>query len=102
MISILVLLLTLGIGIFGIILTIDFLDYLRKYEPKKWEEITYERPFGISRNDFLTHPIKPHRFIAFIFSSEEWSDDNIPSYKKKIKLTIVSLFIFLVITLFFS
>jgi len=102
MISILVLLITFGVGIFGIILTVDFFDYLRKYELKKWEEITYERPFGISRNDFLIHPIKPHRFIAFIFSSEDWSDENIPSYKKKLKLVIVSFLIFLTISLFVS
>ena len=102
MVSILVLLLTFGIGIFGIILTVDFFDYLQKYETKKWEEITYERPFGISRNNFLIHPIKPHKFFPFIFSSEDWSDKNIPAYKKKLKIVIVSFLIFFMISFFIS
>ena len=102
MISLLIFLLTAGIGIFGIILMVDFCDYLKRYEPEKWEEITYERPLGISRNDFFIHPIKPYRFFVFIFSSENWYDENIPAYKKKLKLVIVAFFIFLVISFFIS
>lgn len=102
MISILIFLLTFGMGIFGIILTVDFLDYLRKYEPRKWEEVTYERPFGISRKDFFVHPLKPHRFVTFIFSTEEWSDENIPAYKRKLKITLISFSIFLVISIYVS
>ena len=47
MISMLIFLLTLGIGIFGIIFAVEYFDYLNKYAPEKWEEVTYERPFGI-------------------------------------------------------
>ena len=79
----LVFLLIVGTGIFGIILAVDFCDYLQKYEPEKWEEITYERPFGISRKDFIFHPIKPHRFFVFIFSSKDSYDENIPAYKNQ-------------------
>ena len=102
MITMLVFLLTAGIGIFGIILAVDFSDYLQRYEPNKWEEITYERPFGISRKDFLLHPIKPHRFFVFIFSTEDWYDENIPAYKKKLKLVIISFSLFLGISFFIS
>ena len=100
MISLLVFLLTVGIGIFGIILAVDFFDYLKKYEPEKWEEITFEHPFGVSRSDFFFHPIKPHRFFIFVFSSEEWDDENIPAYKKKLKLVIVSLVLFFGVSFF--
>ncbi len=102
MILMLIFLLIIGIGILGIILAVDFCDYLHKYVPEKWEEITYERPFGISRKDFFLHPIKPHRFFIFIFSSEDWHDENIPAYKKKLKLVIVSFFLFGVIHFLFS
>jgi len=94
MISMLVFLLTVGIGIFGIILAIDFCDYLQRYENEKYEEITYEHPFGIPRKDFFLHPIKPYKFLIFIFSSEDWHDENIPAYKKKLKLVIGSFFLF--------
>jgi len=93
MISMLIFLLTVGIGILGIVLAIDFCDYLQKYVTEKYEEITFERPFGISRKDFFLHPIKPHRFFIFIFSSEDCDDENIPGYKKKLKVVIISFFL---------
>ena len=100
MLSFLFFLIIIGIGIFGIILSIDFCEYLMKYQPKQYELITYERPFGIARQDFLLHPIKPYKFIVSIFSSEKVYDENILSYKKKLKLIIIS-FVFLCVVLIF-
>jgi len=94
MISMLIFLLTVGIGILGIIIAIDFCDYLQRYATEKYEEITFERPFGISRKDFFLHPIKPHRLFVFIFSSEDCNDENIPDYKKKLKIIMISFFLF--------
>lgn len=100
MLSLLFFLIIIGIGIFGIILSIEFCDYLGKYQPKQYELITYERLFGIARQDFPLHLIKPHKFIVSIFSFEEEYDKKILSFKRKLKLIIVA-FVFLSIVLIF-
>ena len=100
MLSLLFFIIIIGIGVFGIILSIDFFEYLKKYEPKQWELLTYERPFGIPRQNFLLHPIKPYKFFVSIFSSEKVYDENILFYKKKLKLVIIS-FVFLCVILIF-
>jgi hypothetical protein len=102
MISMFIFLLIIGIGILGIILSVDFFDYLSRFESKTWEEITFERPFGIPRQDFFFYPIKPHKFCLFIFSTEDWDSENIHIYKKKLKLVIVSFSFFLLISFFIS
>jgi hypothetical protein len=98
MLTLLVFIIIASIGVFGIVLSIDFFDHLKKYRPKQWELLTYERPFGIPRQDFLLHPIKPHKFIVSIFSSEKVHDDDIASYKIKLKIVILS-FVFLCVVL---
>jgi len=100
MLYLLFLLIIVGIGLFGIILSIDYCEYLREYRLKQYELITYERPFGIARQDFPLHPIKPYKFIVSIFSSEKVYDKNILSYKKNLKLVIIS-FAFLCVVLIF-
>ena len=100
MLSLLIFIIIAGIGVFGVVLSIDFFDHLKKYRPKQWELLTYERPFGIPRQDFLLHPIKPHKFIVSIFSSEKGHDNDISSYKIKLKIVIIS-FAFFCVVLFF-
>ncbi|MFC1799173.1 hypothetical protein ACFLZL_05150 [Thermodesulfobacteriota bacterium] len=99
MLAMLIFLLILVSGIIGIILSIDFVDYLNKYQPVKWEEITFERPFGIPRQDFFFHPLKPHKFFLFIFSSEDLDDENVITCKKRLKITTIGFVIFLVVSI---
>jgi len=102
MLSLLMVILLAGIGIYGIVLSIDFCEYLRKYNPKQWELITYERPFGIPREEFPINPIKPHKFIVTIFSSEEGYDVNSPAYKIKLKLLLISFVLLFVVLIYIS
>jgi hypothetical protein len=92
-------LLLVACGIAGIILSVDFADYLNKYQPEKWEEITFERPFGIPRQDFFFHPIKPHKFFLFIFSPEDLDDENISTCKKRLKIATIAFFVLLLVSL---
>ena len=102
MLSLLLILIIAGVGIFGIVLAIDFCEYLRKYRPKKWESVTYERVFGISREDFPVNPIRPLKFIIAVFTSEDGSDLSTSTYKLKLKLTLISLVALLLILIFLS
>jgi hypothetical protein len=86
MLSFLFFILTVGIGIFGIAQAIDFCGYLQNYQRQQYEMITFERPFGIARDDFLIHPINPHKFIPYLFSRNEEENEAAKVYKKQLKL----------------
>jgi hypothetical protein len=100
-ISILFFLLFCAIGIFGIIMSIDLCEYLKRYHSKKWKEISFERPFGIPQENFPIHPVKPVSLIAFLASSEDLDDTNILAYKKRFKLLFLAFVcVFIIFILF--
>jgi hypothetical protein len=94
-----------AIGIFGIIMSIDLCEYLKRYHSKKWKEISFARPFGIPQENFPIHPVKPLSLITFIASSEDLDDTNINVYKKRLKMLLLALLgmfiIFVLIWIFF-
>ena len=100
MLSLLVFVLIAAIGLFGVFIAIDFCEYLRKYRPKQWEAVTYERVFGIPREQFPVNPIRPFKFIIAIFSSEDGSDLNTSAYKKKLMLIIISFIVLCLVLIF--
>lgn len=102
MLSLLVFMITVGAGIFGIILVIDFCEYLKTYRPEQYEAMTFDRPFGIPRQNFLVHPIKPHKLVEAIISKEEENDPNVASYIKKLRVVIIVVALFGVASFFIS
>ena len=58
-------------GILTIYLVIDFFEYLRKYQVYIWEDICFEKPFGIHRDDFFFYPVKPSKIITFLLDDED-------------------------------
>jgi hypothetical protein len=102
MLSLLLILIIAGIGIFGIVLAIDFCEHLRKYRPKQWESVTYERVFGISRDDLPVNPIRPLKFIIAVFTSEDGPDFSTSAYKMKLKLIIISFVALFLVLIFIS
>lgn len=101
-ILLLLFLLFIAVGILGIIISIDFFEYLKKYHSESYKEMSFKRPFGISREDFFFHPIKPFKFFPFIFSPGDLDDDEVMAYKKKLKLVTISFLGFLAIFILFS
>lgn len=91
MLSLLLFLIIAGVGIFGIVLAIDFCEYLRKYRPRQWESVTYESVFGIPREKFPVNPIRPIKFVIAIFSSGDEQDLSTSAHKRKLKLIIISI-----------
>ena len=79
-----------AIGIFGIVMSIDLCEYLKRYHSKKWKEISFARPFGIAQENFPIHPVKPIALITFIASSEDLDDTNINLYKKRFKMLLLA------------
>jgi hypothetical protein len=82
-------------GAFSIYMLIEFFEHLKKFHVVKWKELSYERPFGIAQEDFYFYPIRPLKFIPFLFSKNDINDAKVSSYKKVLKLSL------LVITLMF-
>jgi hypothetical protein len=101
-ILLLLFLLFLGVGILGIIISIDFFEYIKRYHSEAYKEMSFERPFGMTREDFFFHPINPLKFLPFIFSAEDLDDDEVTAYKKKLKLVTIVFLVFLVIFLLYS
>lgn len=100
MLSLFVFILIAGIGVFGIFIAIDFCEYLRKYRPKQWESVTYERVFSIPRENFPVNPIRPLKFIIAIFTSEDGPDLSTSAYKMKLKLIIISFVVLCLVLIF--
>ena len=97
MLSLLLILIIAGLGIFGIYLAIDYCEYLRKYRHQQWESLTFERAFGIPREEFPINPIRPLKFIASIFSSGDKHDLSTSAYKLKLKLVMISFIFFFIL-----
>ena len=82
-------------GAFIIYTLIEFFGYLKKFHVVTWKELSFERPFGIAQEDFYFYPIRPLKFIPFLFSKNDINDTKVSFYKKVLKLSL------LVITLMF-
>jgi len=61
--SLLGLLVFFAIGAFSIYLLIDFIEYLKKYHSERWKQLSFERLFGISQQDFFFYQFHPLKFI---------------------------------------
>ena len=94
--SLLGLLVFFGIGAFSIYLLIDFIEYLRKYHSDRWEQLSFERLFGISQQDFFFYQFHPLKFIPYLFNKDDAGDNNVANYKKRIQLSflgVISMFV---------
>jgi hypothetical protein len=93
----LIFLLFIASGIFAIIVLIDLCEYLKKYHSPLWTQISFERPFGISQQNFFFYPIRPIRLLVFLFSSADSGDGNLKQRKQRLKLLIFSMLSLLVV-----
>jgi hypothetical protein len=89
-----------AIGAFSIYMLIDFFEYLKKYHVVKWKELSFERPFGIAQEDFYFYPIRPFKFIPFLFSKSDINDAKVSSYKKMLKLSLLVITLIFIISYF--
>jgi hypothetical protein len=90
-ISFVSLLLIAGSGFLTIYLVIDFFEYLKKYHAFVWQNLCFERLFGISYEDFFFYPIKPLKFIPFLLSEDDPEESPMAGYKKRIKFSFIGL-----------
>ena len=87
-ISFILLLLLFAAGALAIYLVIDFFEYLKRFHTIVWEELCFERPFGIPRKDFFFYPVRPLKFIPFLFAGNDALDSHLIEYKKRIKYSL--------------
>lgn len=97
LISIIGLLTFFALGAFTLYMLIDFLEYIKRFHGLKWQQISFDRPFGMAQEDFYFYPVRPLRFIPFLFSSEDSEDPNLADYKKKIKIALAGLLVLLIV-----
>ena len=96
LLSLLGLVVFFAIGAFSIYLLIDFIEYLKKYHTSRWEQLSFERIFGLSQQDFFFYQIHPLKFIPYLFNKDDANDTNVANYKKRIQLSflgVVSMFV---------
>lgn len=97
LLSIFGLLVFFALGAFTLYMVIDMLEYIKRFHASKWQEISFERPFGMRQEDFYFYPVRPLRFIPFLFSSENIGDSHLAANKSKIKLALGAVLLMLVI-----
>lgn len=85
------LLLPLAIGILIIYLSIDLFEYLKKYHPATYKQMSFESLFGMSGDNSLVYLIKPQEYVRFLIATADLQDRNIKLYKKRIKLSFIGL-----------
>jgi len=76
-ISFLLILLLFAAGFLSIYLVVDFFEYLKKFHFAVWKDLCFERPLGIPRDDFFFYPVRPLKFLGFLFSPDENRDRRI-------------------------
>ncbi|MBW2472722.1 MAG: hypothetical protein JRE18_11650 [Deltaproteobacteria bacterium] len=84
-------LLPAAIGILTIYLSIDLFEYLKKYHPPKYKQMSFDSLFGISNESFIFHLIKPQEFFRFILSAADMQDSTIKVYKTRIRWSLLAL-----------
>ena len=84
-------LLPLAIGILAIYLSIDLFEYLRKYHPPIYRQMSFTKLFGISNESAFFHLIKPQEFFRFLFSPIDLQDNAVKVYKSRIRLSLMAL-----------
>ena len=85
------LLLPLGLGILIIYLSIDLFEYLKKYHPGTYKNMSFKSLFGMTGDNSLLYLIKPQEYVRFLMSPADLQDQNIKLYKKRIKLSFIGL-----------
>jgi len=98
LLSMMGLLLFFAVGAFGIYLLIDFIEYLRKYHSKRWAQLSFARLFGLSQQDVFFYQIHPLKFLPYLFNKEDFEDDNVAEYKKRIQLAVYAFSAMIVIS----
>lgn len=81
----------LALSFVSIYTLIDFFEYLKKFHVLKWKELSFEGPFGISQENFYFYPIRPLKFIPFMFTSNDLDDTKVTVYKTLLKLFLLAI-----------
>jgi hypothetical protein len=92
----------LVIGILAIYLSIDLFEYLKKYHPDVYRQMSFTSLFGISNESFVFHLIKPQEFFRFILSPADLQDNTVKVYKTRIRLSLMALMGLFVIILLWT
>jgi hypothetical protein len=90
----------LALSFISVYMLIEFFEYLKKFHALKWKELSIERPFGISQENFYFYPIRPLKFIPFIFTKNDINDTKVTFYKTVLKLSLLAIAFLLLICSF--
>ena len=90
----------LALTFFSVYMLIEFFEYLKKFHTLKWKELSFERPFGIAQENFYFYPIRPLKFIPFIFAENDMNDTKVKTYKTVLKLSLIAIAFLLLINSF--
>jgi hypothetical protein len=71
----------------GMVYTSQFLEYLKKHHPSKYEEIMLKSFLGIP-SEYFAYLANPVNLLWFLFSAESLDDDKVVFYKRRLKLSL--------------
>ena len=92
--------LLLALSFFSVYMLIKFFEYLKKFHALKWKELSFERPFGISQENFYFYPIRPLKFIPFMIAKGDINDKKVTVYKITLNLSLLAIAFLLLICSF--
>ena len=90
----------LALSFISVYMLIEFFEYLKKFHALIWKELSFERPFGIPQENFYFYPIRPLKFIPFIFTKNDINDTKVTFYKTVLKLSLLAIAFLLLICSF--
>ncbi len=76
-----------AVGVFSVILLTDLMDYLKRRDYSLWQKLTFNRIPSIPDELLFVPPIRPIRFISFLFSAEDLDDPDVVTAKKRLKIS---------------
>jgi hypothetical protein len=74
-----------------IYLSIDLFEYLKKYHPGTYKQMSFESLFGLTADNSFFYLIKPQEYFRFLLAPSDLRDHNIKTYKQRIKISLSAL-----------
>jgi hypothetical protein len=78
-------------GIFSIILLADLMDYLKSSDYPLWKKLTFKPIPNIPDELLFVPPIRPIRFVSFLFSAEDLGEPGVKTAKARLKISLAVL-----------
>jgi hypothetical protein len=78
-------------GIFSIVLLADLMDFLKSSDHSLWKKLTFKPIPNLPDELLFVPPIRPIRFVSFLFSTEDLGEPDVKTAKTRLKVALAVL-----------